>query len=215
MNCSGKFGSGVFPNRSRNHRLFPLLLAVSCLAAGCASRPTVQLPEMASWEQRNTVLREIREWEFSGRIAVSTGDDGFNGKIRWTQDHGRFEASVSGPLGIGTVRIDGDGRSVVHTDKDGVRTELEHAEEELYYRYGWTIPIRSLRYWALGLPDPSFPAQTELNAEQQLARLEQSDWVVDISRYRVSSGQSMPSRLTANNSQTRVRIVIDKWKFFD
>ena len=199
---------------SRSNRSIALLCA-AWLVTGCATRQAVQLPEMNNWEVRTAVLNELVNWEFSGRIAVSTGEDGFNGKLRWRQQDSTFQATVSGPLGIGTVRIEGDDQGVVLTDKDGVRTELHNAEEELLYRYGWTIPVGSLRYWALGIPDPLAPAQTELNPDQQLAKLVQRDWTVNITHYRLSGGQSMPNRLSANKLGTRVRIVIDKWKFFD
>ena len=75
--------------------------------------------------------------------------------------------------------------------------------------------MQSLRYWALGIPDPALPAQTEFDADGQLARLEQRNWTVLITRYRDGGGQLMPSRLTASNADTRVRVVIDKWLFFD
>jgi outer membrane lipoprotein LolB len=192
----------------------PLALC-ALLAGGCASRPVTQLPELSNWDVRQQVLAARDEWEFSGRIAVSTGEDGFNGKLRWAQDHEVFSATVSGPLGIGTVRIEGAGQQAILTDKDGIRTELQDVEEELLYRYGWTIPVQSLRYWALGIPDPQAHAQTELNVDDQLSRLEQDGWVLSITSYRASSSQSLPHRLSATKSSTRVRIVIDKWNFFD
>lgn len=191
------------------------MLISLALVAGCASRPVTQLPELDDWEVRKQVLGVADDWEFSGRIAVSAGEDGFNGKIRWAQKDDTFQATVSGPLGIGTVRLEGEGRRAVLTDKDGVRTELQNVEEELLYRYGWTIPAKSLRYWALGIPDPAENAQTVLNDDNLLASLEQGGWTLKVSSYRIDSGQSMPNRLSANNSSTRVRIVIDKWKFFD
>lgn len=170
---------------------------------------------MDDWSTRTTVLAGVDRWEFSGRIAVSAGNEGFNGKVRWAQDGDNFEATIGGPLGIGTVRIESDGKSVVHTDKNGVRTELQNAEEDLLNRYGWTIPVASLRYWALGLPDPTYSAQTELNGDDLLARLLQRNWIVHISRYGISGGQNMPQLLSASNADTRVRIVFDKWMFFD
>ena len=186
------------------------------LAAGCTTtRNVVDLPELGSWQDRNAILGSISDWQFRGRIAVKAGDDGFNGKFNWTQDGNAFDASVGGPLGVGTVRIEGDGRSVVLTDKDGARTRLDDVEEELYWRYGWTIPVESLRYWALGIPDPAAPGLTELDDEGRLARLEQGDWIVQISRYQEAGGQSMPRILTATNRDTRVRMVIDRWLFFE
>lgn len=194
---------------------FLSLLCGALLFAGCATRQAIQLPEMSDWATRNSVLSTAENFEFSGRIAVSTGEDGFNGKIRWRQTGNTFEVTLGGPIGIGTVRIEGDGRTVVLTDKDGLRTEMQDAEQELRNRYGWSLPVTSMRFWALGLPDPGTAAQTELNSEQQLAKLEQSGWSVQIARYRVSSGQSMPNLLSARNAETRVRIAFDKWLFFD
>ena len=187
-----------------------------CLLAGCAvTRQGMQLPDMSTWEARSAVLSNVRDWEFVGRIAVKAGNEGFNGKFNWTQQDDTFDATVGGPLGIGTVRIEGDGRSVVLTDKDGARTWLQDVETELYYRYGWTIPVASLRYWALGIPDPSAAAEKELDEQGRLVRLHQRDWVVEISRYREGGGQQMPRIMSATNAETRVRMVIDQWLFFD
>lgn len=192
------------------------LLAAVLVITGCAATPqSVDLPPIGSWDARNQVLSGIRDWEFKGRIAVKAGDDGFNGKFNWAQEGDAFKATVGGPLGMGTVRIEGDGNTVVLTDKDGVSTVLDDVEAELRWRYGWTIPVASLRYWALGIPDPAFPAATELAEDGRLVRLEQSDWVVEISRYREGGGQQMPRILSATNPDTRVRMVIDRWLFFD
>jgi outer membrane lipoprotein LolB len=193
-----------------------VLLAVLALASGCATtREAVDLPQIDSWQARNEILGSLTDWEFRGRIGVKAGDEGFNAKFSWLQAGDRFAATVSGPLGVGTVRIEGDGRSVVLTDKDGAKTRLEDAEEELRWRYGWTIPVDSLRYWALGIPDPALPALTKLDNQGRLARLEQSDWAVEVSRYREGGGQQMPRNLTATSRDTRVRMVIDRWLFFE
>jgi outer membrane lipoprotein LolB len=175
----------------------------------------IDLPELTTWELRQEVLGNISDWEFKGRIAVKAGDEGFNGKFLWTQSADEFSATVSGPLGIGTVRIKGNDRTIVLTDKDGVDTLLVDPETELYYRYGWTIPVSSLRYWALGIPDPKRTAVTVLDDAGRLENLEQGNWQVTISRYRESAGQSLPHTLTATNPDTRVRMVIDTWSFFD
>lgn len=186
------------------------------LAAGCATQKGVDLPDISTWDDRSRVLAAVDEFDFNGRIGVKTADDGFNGKLRWHQDEAAFRVTVSGPLGIGTVRIESDGEAVAVTDKDGETTRLHDVEADLYYRYGWTIPVESLRYWALGIPDPRVPAVTEFGEEGELSSLEQRGWRVTIGRYReAGGGQRMPSRLTATNESTRVRLVIDRWVFRD
>lgn len=195
----------------------PVWLIVGlAIVSGCATtRDTVDLPDLGSWAERESVLGGAKHWSFKGRIAVKAGDEGFNGSINWTQSGDGFFATVGGPLGIGTVRIDGDGRTIVLTDKEGVQTRLHDAESELFARYGWTIPVASLRYWALGIPDPSMPAETSLDDLSRLRELRQRNWIVDFSRYRKGAGQDLPRTITANNPDTRVRMVIDKWMFFD
>ena len=196
-------------------RLAAASVATAVLLAGCATPRSAELPEIATWNARTTVLAGLNEWEFSGRIAVKTDVDGFNGKLRWVQDENEFSAIASGPFGASAVRIEGDAQTVTITDKEGIQTELGSAEAEFRHRYGWSIPIASLRYWALGIPDPAAPAETELNGAGQLLHMTQRGWSVSFSRYAEGGGQLMPKVLSAENSDTRVRLVIDHWIFFD
>ena len=209
------FASEYSPTRSSHTIRYLALIVAMAATAGCAARQSLELPDLGDWEQRRYLLEQIDDWEFSGRIGVVAGDDGFNGSLRWAQDGSSFEATVSGPLGIGTVRLEGDEHRVRLTDNDGNVTALNNAEEDLYLRYGWTIPVRSLRFWALGIPDPAQPAHTEFDGEGSLVTLHQGGWTVAISRYGEGGGQAMPTRLSAENSATKVKLVIHRWSFFD
>lgn len=186
-----------------------VLLAVS----GCAAQQGVQLPHLSDWDARTRILGRIDAWEFRGRIGVSGGNEGFNGKLRYTQSDDEFRAAVSGPLGFGTVYIEGHGREVTVIDKDGQKWYLTDPELDLQVMYGWTIPVASLRYWALGIPDPSGLALTEFNEDGLLKTLDQGNWQVEIADYREGGGQLMPRRLAAVSGDNRVRLVIDNWTF--
>jgi outer membrane lipoprotein LolB len=197
--------------RRPSPKLVPLFLAV--LISACVTNKSLELPEIEDWESRLDILGGVDEWEFAGRIGVSAGDEGFSGQLRWRQDGVVFRARINGPLGVGTVFINGDRREITVTDQDGAVTELTDAETELRQMYGWTIPVASLRFWALGIPDPASFAETEFGEDGQLSRLRQQNWVVDISQYTEGGGQLMPRRLTAVNDDVKVRLVIDNWTF--
>jgi outer membrane lipoprotein LolB len=204
------------PSKKTDRPLLRLATALAAvlLAAGCATERGVALPEMPGWQARQSVLAGLTDWSFTGRIGVSAGEEGFNGRLRWRQHQDEFDATLSGPLGAGAVQIEGNAGSVTIVDGDGAITRLDDPELDLKYRYGWTIPVNSLRYWALGVPDPSRPAQMNFGEDGTLSRIAQGGWIVDITQYREGGGQLMPRRIRAENPDSRVRLVIDDWVFY-
>ena len=56
------------------------------LLGGCATRESLDLPDLGDWDNRRYFLEQLDEWEFKGRIGVVTGDDGFNASLRWSQE---------------------------------------------------------------------------------------------------------------------------------
>ncbi len=195
-------------------RLRPWVLVVAgLLLAGCATRPTTPLPDITPWDARQALLGGLDAWAFNGRVAVRTDADGFNGKLRYRHTNEDFEAVLSGPLGVGTVRLVRQNGVLVFTDKNGVVTEFTDPEIDLKYRFGWDVPLDSLRYWALGIPDPSRPAETVLNVDGQLESMAQGGWDVAVTRYAETGGEVMPKRMTVTNEATKVTLVIDRWDF--
>ncbi len=195
----------------------PALAALGCLAllAGCSTLPrSTDLPTLDDWPQRVAVLGALDDYGFSARIAVRDGDEGFNGSLRWEQRRDYFDVRVSGPLGAGTVLIAGDPGALEVTDDAGEVTALDDPERDLRERYGWRIPVGSLRYWALGIPDPTSPAETVVDEGGRLERLAQGGWDVSIGQYREAGGRQMPRKLTATQGESRVRLVIDRWTFY-
>jgi outer membrane lipoprotein LolB len=197
----------------RRRKICRALLLTLFVISGCVSIRSVSLPELDDWETRKAVLGEADEWEFAGRIGVSAANEGFNGKLWWRQDGTVVRARISGPLGIGTVFINGNGAELTVTDNDGLETRLDDAETDLRNMYGWTIPVTSLRYWALGIPDPSIPFEATFEDPGHLLQLQQGSWQVDFREYSEGAGQLMPRRLTAVSGDVKVRLVIDQWTF--
>lgn len=197
-------------------RVIPTLLitGAALLVQACATQKGLDLPEITDWEMRQEVLVGVDRWQFRGRVGVKAGDEGFNGNLKYDQDNDAFEATLSGFLGMGTVKLSGEGESVTLTDNKGEVTKLRDAEQDLRNLYGWTIPVASLRFWALGIPDPSAEAITEFDDEGLLSSMQQRGWTVTIGEYRDGGGQRMPRRVTAVNDDARVRLVIDDWAFF-
>jgi outer membrane lipoprotein LolB len=196
----------------RPHRLIVCLIAI--LISACAAQRSLELPAMGDWETRQRVLAKTQRFEFHARIGVKAGDDGFNGKLWWWQRDADFRATIGGPLSIGTVRIAGYGNEFTLTDKGGNVVRIYDAEADLQAMYGWSLPVESLRFWALGVPDPANVAVTEFGRDGLPSSIRQLNWRVEISQYRYAAGQLMPRRLTAVRDDTKVVLLIDDWAFF-
>jgi len=65
-----------------------------------------------SWEARRPQLQARDKFELKGRVAVATGSDGFNARLRWIQDGKQTHMSLDGPLGAGGVQVTSDGSAV-------------------------------------------------------------------------------------------------------
>jgi outer membrane lipoprotein LolB len=192
----------------------PLALAATLIAvllvAGCRTAPT--RPVTAEpWNERRTALQGQEHFEAKGRVAVAAGSEGFNARIRWEQEGVRSLVALDGPLGVGGVRVASDGDTFSISTTDGQQLDSEAARAELTSRLGFDPPLSSLRFWILGVPDPSQPASETLDEQQRLAALEQNGWRIDYANYKPVAGRWLPERLTLRRGDVRVRLIVDRW----
>lgn len=180
------------------------------LLAGCKTLPPAP-PETAPWDVRKAALQARDHFDLKGRIAVAVAQEGFNARLRWQQRGRESELALDGPLGVGGVRITSNGGSLKVIDSHGEQLDSEAAKQEIESKLGFEPPIASLRYWVLGVPDPTTPADETLNDSKRLATLKQDGWQIDYTAYADVRGQSLPSKATLTREGVRVRLLVDDW----
>jgi outer membrane lipoprotein LolB len=205
--------SGAACERSERMRLAlrasPLLLLLLWLGA---CRSLAPLPAM-SWPERRAALQAVERYSFSAQLAVATGSEGFSATLRWQQEGVASELLLRAPLGVGGARVDFDGTALHLIGADGTRSEGEAAHEQLVKILGFEPPLTSLRFWLLGVPDPSATAIESLDAAAHLAQLQQADWQVDYGEYGLSGGQWLPRQLSMRRGTLRMKLHIAQWRF--
>ncbi len=186
--------------------------AALALLAGCRTLPPAQ-PPGASWEVRRPQLQSLEHFELRGRVAVAARGEGFNASMRWTQDGDRSQVTLEGPLGVGGAQLTADGDELTVVTSRGEHVESAAAHAELAARLGFDPPLSSLRYWVLGVPDPTQPASESLDpAQKRLSGLTQCGWHVEYQSYAAAGGESLPARLTLQRDEVRVRLLVDDWQ---
>ncbi len=199
------------------------------LLAGCATRP-VQAPDAAALsgpalvaatarvDAREALLAGSGSLAFSGRVALSNGSDGGNGRIEWWQAGDTYQVMLRAPVtrqgwsltaDAGGARIEGlDGGPLVGPDPSGLLLEAT----------GMDVPVDALAAWAAGTrADPAAhgPARLEFTAEGRLVRIRQGGWTIDYVNWQPEAdgqgAEPLPRRVDAARGQARVRLVVDEW----
>lgn len=197
---------------SRRHSLTFLiaLMVFAMWLSGCKTVPPAPLPS-EPWPARRAALQSREQFNLNGRIAVAAAQEGFNAKLRWQQQGARSHLALDGPLGVGGVQITAEGETLNVVTSRGEQLESDAAHREVAAKLGFEPPLESMRYWVLGVPDPSHPADEVLDADQRLATLRQDGWQIEYSAYSVVAGQWLPSRLTLTRDNVRVKLLVDGW----
>lgn len=198
-------------------RLCLLVAGVALIGVtGCVSRPTVPGTGI-DWADRAELLLKIPDWEADGRIAVKSGSQGGQGRIRWVQRGGNTRIALRGPFGVGAWQIDWNEHDLVVTGKTGEVT-LSDAGPDAIERFltdqlGWSFPARSIRYWILAVADPALPSRSEYDADGWLIGLQQSDWVISYDRFVNEGDRWMPRKIVMQNENARVKLIVDQWRW--
>jgi len=183
-----------------------------CLAAlaGCATVRRAAPPSgaPAPWDERMSQLEHAASWRLDGRAAAALGQQGWQATLDWQQNGTVSDLHLAGPLGMGStqIRVTPAGLSLNGAPPSGaVVAQLED-------KLGFELPLDNLRYWLLGIPDPSIPFDLTRNGQDRALRLSQAGWTIDYDEYMPSSGDVLPKRLVLNRSDARVRIAVDRWR---
>ncbi len=185
--------------------------------AGCVTplRTGVALPVVAPdapWPQRRALLQQLGGFSLRGRIAVAAGESGLSASLRWVQAGSRGELEFDGPLGIGGLRVIARGDQLSLTTARGERFDGAAARARLEQQLGFELPLASLRYWVLGVPDPSIDVEQERLAADapRLEALTQAGWQVVYRAY-ATDAAGLPRRVDAARGPARLRLLVQEW----
>jgi outer membrane lipoprotein LolB len=186
-----------------------MLLCAAALA-GCASLrpPAAPLGAPAAWNERMAQLEHAKSWQLEGRAAAALGQQGWQASLNWRQNGPSSDLHLAGPLGVGAteVKMTPAGLSLNGAPPD------EAVLRQLQDKLGFELPLDNLRYWLLGIPDPSVPFDLTRNTQDRAQRLSQAGWTVDYDEYMPAKGDLLPKRLVLNRADARVRIAVDHWQ---
>jgi outer membrane lipoprotein LolB len=186
-----------------------VVLLCSLLLAACATTRRAPPAPAQGWEQRASDLQRQRSWQLDGRAAVAVAAQGWQATLNWRQHGDSEEVHLSGPFGVGALVLERtpDGLSLNGAPpSDAVTNQLQE-------KLGFELPLEHLRFWLLGVPDPSAAFEVKRNEQDRASQLRQADWSIDYDRYMPVAGDLLPAHLVLSREGVRVRIAVDHWEW--
>ncbi|MBV8062998.1 MAG: outer membrane lipoprotein LolB [Nevskia sp.] len=162
-----------------------------------------------SWVARRAALQQLHAFSLQGRLAES-GVVSFGGALSWMQDGEQFQARFYGPLGVGAVAISGTPEDMEVRSKNG-STRTADPEAFMQQQFGWSLPLRGLRYWVLGLPAPGGQVALKLDESGRILALKQAGWELAYLEYQDVAGLALPKKFTISDSEHGFKVFVDQW----
>ena len=181
--------------------LLPLLLAVSTLLAGCASRP------VTVWS--NPALPE--HWEAEGKAAVRTDKRGGNIYFTWTQKGPDYRIIVRGPLGLGRAELNGKpGKVTLIADNLPQEVSAGSLEELLEATTKRRAPVSHALHWIKAEPGSS-TAVIERGPDGKLTRIKEDGWTIDYLEWS-EEAPNLPRKLTLEGPEGKATVIVGLWR---
>ena len=164
-----------------------------------------------SWQARQSALSALRDWSVTGRLALTTEQEGWHVSLRWVQQGPAYRIDLLGPLGQGRVHIQGDAQAVSLQTADGRSLHATDPDQLLAQAVGVRLPLKGLLYWVRGLPDPNQRSTLMQDEQGRLSRLEQGGWIIDYLGYMPVANLELPKRIRAYQGELKVQVFINEW----
>lgn len=192
------------------------ILALMLVLTACGNlhkRETLEFGgDPAAWQGHRQSVEPIQSWTLQGKLGMRSAQESGSGTLFWLQQNDQYDIRLSGPLGRGATRITGDQQGITLEIAGQETLQAASAEELLEEQIGWRLPVNHLLWWVRGLPAPDTPSRLQLDTESRLARLAQSNWTVEYSRYQDVDGVQLPQRMQLSGYNVLLTLVVTRWE---
>lgn len=150
-------------------------------------------------------LYELAAWRLEGRLAVVAANDSWSAGLEWRHLPVLERLKLSGPLGQGAIAIELNSAGVT-IDRGGGNIQTSDEPEKFISRQlGLNVPIHSLRFWAVGLPEADSEYQKTADG------FVQDGWLIVYKEMQQAGKHLLPRKMTMSKKNMRLKLIIDQW----
>lgn len=184
-------------------------MGLAFLVVGCATLKPVSKPVVVADSPGS-----IKAWSMDGRIGVQASERAWQANLYWEHDPAQDRLRISGPLSQGLVSIVVQKDLIFVNEGNGVTSLSRDPDSMLRQRLGFSVPLSSLRYWIMGIPDPGSPSN-RAHTDDRGDDFEQADWLVSTDEMVKVAGWMLPRKLRVQGAGVKLKILADSWELKD
>jgi outer membrane lipoprotein LolB len=163
---------------------------------------------------------QLKSWSLIGTLGIRLDHHASRAQVIWQQQPDHYELTLQGPLGSGAARLIGTQQGVILITPEETR-HAQNIETLIAQRWGWSVPMEYLLWWAKGLPIPHLPLQglPSYDTQHRFTSFVQEGWTINLAEYKttVTDHAAIPSlvlpyRIILNTASLRLTLVVLEWK---
>ncbi|PKM36478.1 MAG: outer membrane lipoprotein LolB [Gammaproteobacteria bacterium HGW-Gammaproteobacteria-10] len=179
-----------------------LVLVLSVLT-GCSATPVKDIAVYS--ESGRDGFYQLQEWSLDGRVSLTARSDSWSAAIEWRRVDSDEIIRISGPFGQGAVNIH-IADDYVDVDRgEGAVRYYDWSDEFITEQLGFYVPLRSLRYWVVGLTDPNESVENIGNG------FIQDNWTIRYRKMQKTDRGVLPYKIDVSNPEVKLKLIIDQW----
>jgi outer membrane lipoprotein LolB len=189
---------------------FLLLFALSGCFTACSlfQKQPQSLSTLTGLEE---ALYAVKAWRMEGRIGVQLANDAWQANLFWEHESDQDRLLITGPLSQGMLSIVLR-KNLIYLNEGKGQSELSRDPESLLKeRLGFVVPLTGLRYWVLGLPDPSAPFTPAYDETGVLKGFRQWEWSLEWDRWMSVGTLRIPQKILIQGHEVKLKLFADRW----
>lgn len=195
--------------------LVAICSSLMILLSACETvKPLSEAYSEQLWLQQQQKVLGFQSWGLSGRLGLRTASQGGSASLEWNHSERAYDIRIVGPFGQGNLFIEGDDSGVRLSDSRTRQIYFAQDPEQLIYQqFGWQIPVNTLKYWVLGIPDPEQISEYQWDQTGLLTHLKQAGWEIQYKSYRdIGGGFQLPRKIFLSKPGLEVRLAVHQWQ---
>lgn len=183
-----------------------LSFSLALLLTACATYTKVVPPQKIDG-------KSLDNFTVSGRASVQYEGGGEYVRFSWQVDKEEQKIHFYSPIGTSVAYLTVNQEGATFQQGKAIH-QAENVEELMQRLIRWHLPIKSLRYWIVGLAEPSLAATWTQDVSGWY--LNQAGWHIYFTDYvlvdEAGKTWNMPKRIELKNSDLSVKMVVNEWE---